>query len=78
MREDGLVITERDDGKITETPTMQCRHCGKHWTVVPGSGRERGWCMKCAGPVCGAKTCMDTCLPFEKRLDLYEAGKLIL
>lgn len=77
-KEDGVVIREFDDGKVVETPTMQCRHCGQHWIMLPGSGRERGWCTKCMGPLCGKKECMDQCLPFEKRLDLYEAGKLLI
>ena len=55
--------------------TLQCVHCGRHWVPEPGSGKVRGFCRCCMGPTCGAQKC-DACLPFEKRLDLYEAGKL--
>lgn len=74
MREDGL-ITITGDGPVTEIPTHKCVHCGGHFTVVRGSRTKRGFCMKCMGTTCGAERC-DPCLPFIKRLDLYEKGKL--
>jgi len=54
--------------------TLQCVHCGHHWVSLKGSGRKRGFCLNCMGPVCGPR-CYD-CIPFLKKLDLYEAGKL--
>ena len=57
--------------------TMSCKHCGYTWIPIKGSGKVRGWCNKCDGPTCGSSRCMD-CLPQEKRLDLYEKGKIIL
>jgi len=48
--------------------TMQCKHCMKHWIVVPGSGRQRGWCLKCNGPLCGAEKCMKECVPFMAKV----------
>ena len=51
--------------------TMQCRHCGAHFLSVKGSGKTRGWCMKCAGVLCGAEACF-ACVPFEKRLEIEE------
>jgi hypothetical protein len=56
--------------------TLQCVHCGMHWIPVKGSGRIRGFCTKCGGPTCGSHECMK-CVPFEKKLDLYEKGKII-
>lgn len=52
--------------------TIQCVHCGRHWVPIKGSGRVRGFCMKCNGMVCGRKTC-HTCIPSEKRLEIREA-----
>lgn len=55
--------------------TLQCVHCGTMWIPVKGSGKKRGFCMKCHGVTCGCKEC-DTCMPFEKKLDMYEKGKI--
>ena len=52
-----------DDGFTKqEYDTVQCVHCQRHWKVVPGSGRKRGWCFKCGGVTCGSKHC-ETCIP---------------
>lgn len=56
--------------------TLQCKHCQKHWQVVPGSGRQRGWCRYCDGPTCGAERCCD-CQPFEVQMEIME-GRLSL
>lgn len=53
--------------------TIQCCHGGEHFVSVRGSGNKRGWCMNCNAMTCGAPAC-DPCLPFEKRLDLFEKG----
>ena len=53
--------------------TLQCCHCGKHFVSFKGSGMIRGFCMKCMKTTCGSIKC-DNCLPFERRLDLYEKG----
>lgn len=55
--------------------TLCCVHCNRHWVPVKGSGTVRGFCIKCMGPICGSHSC-DNCMPFEKKLDLYEKGKL--
>lgn len=49
--------------------TLQCVHCGMHWDRVPGSGRQRGFCLKCNGVLCGKRECLIECKPIEKRLD---------
>ena len=50
--------------------TLQCRHCGGHFV----HRKDRGdWiCLKCNGVVCGKKDCVIECIPFEKKLDLFE------
>jgi hypothetical protein len=55
--------------------TMTCKHCGHTWIPVKGSGKVRGWCMKCNGPTCGHPAC-DECKPFEQQLTEYEKGVL--
>jgi hypothetical protein len=55
--------------------TAQCVHCGQHWEYKPGSGEMRGFCQRCMGMTCGGPNCRD-CMPMEKRLDLYEKGKI--
>lgn len=53
--------------------TAQCKHCGKHWKIERGSGKQRGFCRNCMGVTCGAKRCTDTCEPVEKMLERMEA-----
>lgn len=67
-REAGAVRIVGPDGPPIERDTLQCVHCMKHWQVVPGSGAHRGFCTRCMGPLCGAKGCMETCVPFEKKV----------
>lgn len=55
---------------IVVADTLQCVHCGSHWIPMKGSGRVRGFCTKCNGPVCGIKCAV--CIPFEKKLDIAE------
>lgn len=37
---------------------LRCAHCHVSWVTVPGSNRERGWCLICNGNLCGATRCM--------------------
>ena len=55
--------------------TLTCKHCGYTWIPIKGSGKTRGWCGSCGGVTCGSHKC-NTCVPFEKKLDMYEKGKL--
>lgn len=61
------------DKPILEAKTLCCCHCGGHWFPQPGSGRVRGWCMNCNGPVCGPG-CAE-CVPVEQLLENYEKGR---
>jgi hypothetical protein len=69
-KEAGIILV---DDKVVAT-TRQCCHCGNHFIMVKGSGRLRGWCMKCHGITCGNIECCP-CIPFEKKLEEVEAGK---
>jgi hypothetical protein len=74
LRPHGIVIATDGEGRTIEADCLQCCHCQAVWQVQPGSGRKRGFCQKCGQVTCGAAGCLE-CVPFEKRLDLYEAGK---
>jgi len=74
---DGHQTVRRAAGHITivdperptiEHDTLQCMHCQRHWIVRPGSGRQRGWCLKCNGPLCGVEQCMKECVPFMAKV----------
>lgn len=62
------------DGKHV-ADTLQCVHCSAHWVVVAGSGKHRGWCLRCKGPLCGSVRCMGDCIPLRKRLEGWEKKK---
>lgn len=62
-------------GGGVEYDTITCCHCNAMFAWRPGSGTIRGYCTKCSAFTCGAHPCME-CMPIEKRLDLYEAGKI--
>lgn len=70
----GYIIISSPDAETIERETMQCVHCGKHWVYKPGSGTERGWCMKCDGVTCGAQEC-NACVPLEARIEIMEGAK---
>lgn len=68
--EDGAIII----GSTQVASTRQCGHCAKHFQIIPGSGRERGFCLKCSRITCGSRTCL-ACIPIEARLEHYEGKK---
>ena len=69
----GYVIITDPDAPTREYDTLQCVHCQAHWKVIPGSGRQRGYCLNCDGPTCGKKDCEEKCIPFEKAIEAIEA-----
>lgn len=72
MRENGAIII----GDRQVASTLRCCHCGSHWTPKPGSGIERGFCLKCMNPTCGHRDC-DPCIPFEAWLEHQEGKKTV-
>lgn len=62
------------DGQVV-ADTVKCVHCGHNWIPIKGSGKERGWCLKCNGPVCGDHDCFEH-KDFRQKVDEYEKGKL--
>lgn len=72
----GYIIMDDGNGPVETAATMQCVHCGNHFISVKGSGTVRGLCLKCYGVICGP-ACSE-CIPFERKLDDYEKGKLVV
>lgn len=60
---------------IVVADTVQCCHCNAHFISIKGSGVTRGFCFKCMSRTCGSAGC-DICVAFERKLDLYERGRL--
>lgn len=73
--ENGVIVVcdPGADRPLLEVATVQCVHCSGHWVPRPGSGIERGWCMNCAGPVCG-RGCA-ACVPLDQMLSNIEKGR---
>jgi len=63
-----------DDIEIAQT--RQCGHCNTHHVCVKGSGKLRGFCMKCNSWLCGAPACIAECRPFEQKMEAFEKGKM--
>ena len=74
----GYMVVTPEFGRPEEYDTRQCVHCGGHWAVSPGSGRVRGFCLKCMGPTCGAQVCEINCVPSEKMIDNMEKSAEVL
>ncbi len=56
----GILETIPHDGGPTVTQDLvNCVHCGYIWTWQAGSGRIRGFCMKCNGLLCGRRHCRE-------------------
>lgn len=53
--------------------TVQCCHCGAHFPFGPGYTKDRGFCFKCNGPICGAR-CLE-CVPMEAQLEIMEGTR---
>jgi len=70
----GYGVIMDPDGRNVEMDFLQCVHCQAVWQVQPGSGRERGFCMRCNGPTCGPE-CSGKRVPWEQMLKNWETGK---
>lgn len=71
LKPHGHIIVTGEGGDV-HSDTLQCVHCGGHWKVEPGSGKLRGYCYNCSGPICGPK-CIE-CVPQEVMLEAMEKG----
>lgn len=79
MREHGTAIySSVEADRVREFRTLQCCHCGRHWLVIPGSGRTRGFCMRCGDVTCGPDCPVGmSCVPQEQMLENLEQGRAI-
>lgn len=68
----GFGLLTIEESVVEEHDTLMCVHCQFIWKVQPGSGRVRGWCMRCSGPTCGKKPCESRCVPFERAIEEQE------
>jgi len=76
MKEAGFIeLADPGMDRVFRVATHQCVHCGAHWISEPGSGKTRGWCQRCHGPVCGP-ACAE-CVPYERQIENEEAGRHI-
>ena len=73
-----IIINDPGCNQERHMDVLTCVHCQRAWIVQPGSGRMRGFCGKCNGVTCGSRKCCDCLGPIEKRIELYEAGKLLV
>ena len=74
LRPHGFFEVSTPEGKTLRGETLQCVHCGNHWQMVKGSGKVRGFCMRCNGPTCGPQ-CSAECVPQEKMLEIMEGTR---
>jgi hypothetical protein len=78
MKPDGWIEVFNPDGTSKVMETYKCCHCQKHCIVNPGTGKRRGYCMRCNRKTCGDPAC-DPCHPWQKKLEeieLIAQGKL--
>lgn len=58
-RRSGVVVSKPYDGSAeTQFDTWQCVHCSLTQRHEPGSGRLRGYCLRCPGFTCGRPECV--------------------
>lgn len=80
LRPHGTVHVTNCDGPELMRDTVMCGHCNRHGVYTPGCGKSLGKCLHCGGSLCPACARKaeheDGCMTFERKLDLYEAGKL--
>ena len=74
-RDNGLVtiLDPGSDRPLLEVKMLKCVHCGGQYPCQPGSGKVRGFCMRCNGPVCGPG-CAE-CVPEEMMLEIIEGTR---
>ena len=75
MQEKGriIIVDPGMDRAVAEIGTAQCVHCSGHFPIQPGSGKIRGFCLRCNGPICGPKCAK--CVPVEQMLENIEHGR---
>lgn len=70
-----LISTPIDSDKVVQRDCVQCVHCSRVWLWEPGSGRRRGYCLRCNGITCGRPLCDNACMPILQMIENMEAGR---
>ena len=76
LRDNGLMtfINPSKDKPLLELKTIQCVHCGGHFSPVKNNGYPKGgFCWRCNGPICGPN-CLE-CIPEDLYLENIEKGR---
>ena len=65
-----------DPSGTTERDTITCSHCSRILFVKPRQDPSTlgGFCLKCMRHICGPCVDKDTCVPWEKKLEQFEAA----
>lgn len=69
-----LITTPHGGDKAIRQGTLSCVHCQQTWVHQPGSGKIRGFCTRCNGPICSAE-CAEKCVPLEQMIENIEHGR---
>ena len=73
-----LISTPVEGGPTEERDLVQCVHCQYSWVWEPGSGKLRGYCTRCNGPVCGHRACRERgCVHHEQLLHAIEEQRTV-
>lgn len=73
-----ITVLDADHSTIFEGSMRNCCHCEMVWTYRPGSGINRGFCLKCERHTCGKDVCF-ICYPAEQRLeDMERAARKLM
>ncbi len=67
-----LISRPHEGGPEQHIDLIQCCHCQRIWPWVQGSGKLRGWCMRCSGFFCGPKC--ETCVHWQQLMANLGAG----
>jgi hypothetical protein len=68
----GYIIMDDGNGPVETAATLRCCHGGENFISIKGSGKRRGWCIRCMGVTCGSH---EICSDWRRRLEDYEKGK---
>lgn len=74
MKADGEIhLVDRETGRTRTEGTYQCCHCARHITIQNGSGKLRGFCLRCHKVTCG-RPCCDACVHWRQKEDNLAGG----
>jgi len=78
LKPHGTSVETGPYGEITVMNLYTCCHCQFTWEAPTGSIGGKlagGFCGKCVGYICKNPNCLKECVPWERRLENWEAGR---